>query len=136
MCLSVCYGDTEKVIITQFSQVQAELPVKTKTNGIKLITWGRRTYEKGKLPLGGWISFDSIEQGKWDRYFPKLVKIRAKKFLEHNVEGDNRWFDVIAGHFIQGVLLSQSTEQRVYVVTIVPVLFDNPYPRWPKLLVE
>lgn len=136
MCIAVCYIHDPKTIITHFAQPKALLPVKTKAQNMQLVSWGRRIDEKGSLPLGGWASLDSIKQGKWDQFFPKSVKIPVHKFMEQNVEGCSLWFDVTAGHWIQGLLIQHHQEQRVYIVTITPELPENPYQRWPRILCD
>lgn len=134
MCLAICYLDANRIIITYFSETTARLPIKTKNNEIKPLLWGRRQHEAGVLPLGGWISLDHLKQNKWDYYFPKPVKIPIKKFMEKDIEGSEQWFDIGAGQWVQGVILQEGTEQRVYIVTVMPQIPNNPYPRWPRIV--
>ena len=136
MCVAICYLHEKKTIINHFAQTKAVLPVKTKTQEIKLVPWGRRTGEAGQLPLGGWATLDAIKQGKWDHFFPQPVKILGQKFMEQDIEGRSLWFDVTAGYWLQGLLIQKNTEQRVYVVTIIPAVPDTSYQRWPRILCD
>jgi|GEM_PF-81436 len=136
MCVEVCYHLNGKTIITHFANPRAKLPVKTQTGETKLIPWGRRKGETGMLPLGGWASLESINKGWWDIHFPKMVKLPIAKFMEQDFEIRSDWFDVTTGFWIQGLLLQQNTEQRVYIVTILPELPDNTYGRWPRILAD
>lgn len=136
MCLGICYFDLNKTVITHFTQSKAMLPIKTKQQGTSLITWGRRTGEPGNLPLGGWASLDAIQQGKWDYYLPRPVKIAVNKFMEQDIEGRSMWFDITAGHWLQGLLIQEGTEKRVYVVTLTPDVPQTSYYRWPRILCD
>lgn len=136
MCVAVCYSENSKTIITHFPQAKATLPIKTKLQTIQPVIWGRRMEEAGRFPMGGWASLESIKQGKWDRFFPKSVKIPIKKFMEQDIEGRSLWFDVTGGNWLQGLLLENEAEQRVYIVTITPELPGSPYPRWPRILCD
>jgi hypothetical protein len=133
MCISICYVDKTKIVISYFAQPEAQLPVQMKSGDIEYLPWGRRQNESGVLPLGGWINWDLFRQGKFDYYLPKLVKIPIKKFMEADIEGRELWFDVIAGQYLQGVYLHEKEEQRVYVLTITPETPNNIYSRWPRI---
>lgn len=134
MCVGICYKTAERLIITHFAEPKASLPVQTKSQKIELISWGRRRREPGKLPLGGWITLPAIKQGQWDYYFPKAIKIPVLKFLEQDIEGQLRWFDVTAGHWIQGAILKDNDEIRAYIVIITPEELNQPYQRWPRII--
>lgn len=132
MCVAVCYANEKKTVITHFAQAKAMLLVQTKTTLNKLIPWGRRTSEVGRLPLGGWASLAAIEKGKWDYYLPKFVKISVNKFMEQDIESRSLWFDVTPGQWLQGLLLESEQEKRVYIVTLDLDILKTPYPRWPQ----
>lgn len=136
MCVGVCYLKENKTIITHFAQAKALLPIKTKNKEIKLLPWGRRTGEHSQLPLGGWAALESVQSGKWDFYRPKPVKIVVTKFMEEDFEGRSLWFDVTAGYWLQGLLIQEALEQRVYIVTLENDLPKTPYPRWPRILCD
>lgn len=133
MCLGVCYNETGKTTIVHFTESLARLPVQMKTQDVKFIPWGRRKGETGRLPLGGWASHETIKQGKWDYYLPKFVKIPAVKFLEQDFEGKLQWFDITAGHWLQGIFLQQGNEQRIYIITFTPETPESTYLRWPRI---
>ncbi len=134
MCTSVCYIINEKVVIIDFAQSNAMLPVHKNKDQIIQVLWGRRKKEAGKLPLGGWASQDSINNGKWDKYFPKVVKIPLLKFQENDFEGDSNWFDITAGQWVQGLLVQENEEKRVYIITLTPERICSTYNRWPSIV--
>lgn len=134
MCQSVCYVREKQIVITSFVETNARLPVLAKTGEIKCLTWGRRKDEAGILPVGGWISLEKFKQGQWDQYFPKQVKISVQKFMEADIEGQEKWFDVTPGQYLQGIYLQEQTERRIYIGTIIPEAENNVYPRWPCIV--
>jgi hypothetical protein len=113
-----------------FATNTAQLPIQTK-EGITLIPWGRRTKQKGKLPLGGCAYLDAIHAGNWDRYNPKGVRLWVRSFAEQDIEGRVHWHDITAGKWIKGLIAQEGVERRVYVVTLTRVLAETPYERWP-----
>ncbi len=56
--------------------------------------------------------------------------------MEHDIEGQCHWFDVINGKFLQGLLLREGLEQRIYVVTFTPNKAVTPFARWPLLAAD
>lgn len=125
-----------KVQISYFSQSKATLPVKLKNGEIKLVSWGRRLRENSIMPLGGWAPLAAIQQHKWNSFFPRAVKLPIKKFMKIDYEGTVQWHEVTKRQFIQGVLLQEEQETRVYIVTIIPERLDIYYNRWPRLLTD
>src|SRR5690348_8170309 len=97
MCVAVYYLLDKEPVITHFTNAKAKLPIKTRSNQLQLITWGRRPSEIGQLPLGGWITKELLDNGHWDCFFPKKVKILVSKFMEHTVEGHCEWSNVTNG---------------------------------------
>lgn len=134
MCNAIMYQHEQRTIISKFSHPFAKLPVLNSQDEIIQMTWGRRIHESGNLPLGGWASLDSINDGKWDQFSPKTVKIAADKFMEKNIEDKDSWFTVTKGQYLQGLAVSFNREKRVYIVTIAPELEDAQYFRWPKFI--
>jgi hypothetical protein len=134
MCLSVCYTDEERIVIASFAEAGAQLPIRTKAGASLYLPWGRRLGENGVLPLGGVIQSEALKRGAWNYYLPKAIKLPLVKFLEADIENRTHWFDVTAGQWIQGAILQEGNEQRVYIVTIIPTLKNNPYPQWPRIL--
>ena len=134
MCGGVIYYHNNQLITVYFPNPKASLPVKKKNGEQSLVLWGRRNNQEGSLPIGGWARLDSIHQGRWDKYFPKPVKIPALKFMEKDLMGVSHWFDVIEGQWIQGLLAQHGQEERVYVVTIAPEHEAAIHERWPRIL--
>ncbi|OOY41974.1 hypothetical protein BOV91_08635, partial [Solemya velum gill symbiont] len=48
------------------------------------------------------------------------VKIDVSSFMEKDYEGKSRWFDLLPGKYIQGLVAKNRNEQRIYVVTMEP----------------
>lgn len=134
MCGGVYYTHNEQDVRVYFPNPKAMLPVKTLPGNVLLLPWGRRQEQAGKLPLGGWARLDSIYAGRWDRWFPKPVKLPIKSFMEKDIEGHSHWFDLTQGQWIQGLVARDGSEQRVYVVTITPEMSDAVHERWPKVI--
>ena len=134
MCGGVYYTHLNQDIRVYFPNPKAVLPVKTRSGAVELLPWGRRKEQKGALPLGGWARLDSIYTGRWDRWFPVPVKLPIKQFMEKDLEGHTRWYDLTRGQWIQGLVARINHEQRVYVVTVEPELADAVHDRWPRLI--
>ncbi|MDG2229162.1 MAG: hypothetical protein P8L74_03470 [Gammaproteobacteria bacterium] len=134
MCSGVSYNHNGNHMRVYFPNPKAKLPVIAKDNQTKLILWGRRKGQSGRLPLGGWARLDSIHSGVWDRWFPKPVKIPVLSFMEKDHEGKSHWFDLIQGQWIQGLIAAENQEQRLYVVTIEPELEFSVHDRWPIVM--
>lgn len=134
MCGGVyyCYKDRETRVF--FPNPKATLPVRTRDGEIQLLPWGRRQHQVGKLPLGGWARLDSIYGGRWDRWFPRAVKLPIHSFMEKDIENKSHWYELTKGQWIQGLVARDNQEQRVYVVTIEPERDDAVHDRWPRIL--
>ncbi len=134
MCGGAYYllnGEPQRVY---FPNPQARLPVQRHSGECLLLPWGRRKQQAGSLPPGGWARLDSIYSGRWDRWFPKPVKIPLLSFMERDIEGRGHWFDITPGHWVQGLLAREQNEIRIYVVTIEPELESAIHERWPRIL--
>ena len=134
MCQALSYSYENKLFITHFTDFDARILVKTST-GFMLAKWGRRIDEKSKLPLGGWVSQELKAKGIYDKFFPKEVKISAVKFMELDIQGRCVWSDVTAGCWIDGLLLTEQNEHRVYIETFAPARSEIPFSRWPLISV-
>ena len=134
MCGGVLYNFNDQEIRTYFPNPKAMLPVLTKSSEVLLIPWGRRKEQAGSLPKGGWARLESIREGRWDRWFPRSVKLPITRFMEKDIEGESHWFDLTKGQWIQGLIAKAGEEQRVYVVTIVPEMPDAVHDRWPRIM--
>jgi len=134
MCGGVYYTIEGQDVRVYFPNPKATLPVRMKDQRITLLPWGRRKEQAGVLPLGGWARLDSIYAGRWDKWFPKPVKLPVKSFMEKDLEGQSHWFDLTKGQCIQGLIARDKHEQRLYVVTIAPELEDAVHNRWPRII--
>lgn len=134
MCGGVYYSCNGADIRVYFPNPKAQLPVRKKDGEVILLPWGRRREQAGILPLGGWARLDSIYAGRWDKWFPKPVKIPIKSFMEKDIEGISHWYDLTKGKWIQGVLVREGHEQRLYVVTVDPQRDDAVHDRWPRIM--
>jgi len=101
-----------------------------------VLTWGRREGESGALPVGGWARHESVLAGKWDRFFPKPVRLDIEAFMEKDNQGKSHWYPLTASNAIQALVARMDGEQRVYVVTITPTLPDQAaiHSRWPRIV--
>ena len=134
MCGGVYYSFSNDDLRVYFPNPKAMLPVVTRSGDPVLLPWGRRKEQSGELPKGGWARLESIHDGRWDRWFPKSVKIPVISFMEKDIEGQSHWFDLTQGQWIQGLIARDGDEQRVYVVTIAPEMPDAVHDRWPRIM--
>lgn len=134
MCGGVYYQALGTELRVYFPNPKACLPVKTKRGEVVLLPWGRRPAQAGVLPLGGWARLESLYAGHWDRWFPVPVKLPIHSFMEKDIEGQARWYDITAGKWVQGLVAREGKEQRVYVVTIEPHMSDAVHERWPRIM--
>lgn len=134
MCGGVYFSFEGEELRIYFPNPKAVLPVLRKDGGVVLLPWGRRKEQAGILPLGGWARLDSIHAGRWDRWFPVPVKLPIKSFMEKDIEGSTRWYDLTKGKYVQGLIAREGNEQRVYVVTVEPEMSNAEHERWPRVL--
>ena len=133
MCGGVQYSYQGEMKRVYFPNPHALLPVRLKNGDISYLPWGRRETQPGRLPLGGWARHQSIQQGVWNKWFPKPVKIIVDQFMEKDKNSESHWFELTKGQWIQGLLASNGDEKRLYVVTITPILQSAIHDRWPRL---
>ena len=134
MCGGVYYSMNGDDVRVYFPNPGAHLPVVTRSGGRRPLAWGRRSEQAGQLPLGGWARLDTIYAGRWDRWFPVPVKIPVKSFMEQDLEGHTRWYDLTRGQWIQGLVARHDHERRVYIVTLTPEMADAVHDRWPRIM--
>lgn len=134
MCGGVYFSFEGEELRIYFPNPKAVLPVLRKDGSVALMPWGRRKEQAGLLPLGGWARLDSIHSGRWDRWFPVPVKLPIKSFMEKDIEGSTRWYDLTKGKYVQGLIAREGNEQRVYVVTVEPEMSNAEHERWPRIL--
>jgi hypothetical protein len=135
MCGGVYFEYQGNVLRQYFPNPKAVLPVQKKEGSIILLPWGRRQSQAGNLPMGGWARLDSIYGGRWDKFFPKPLKIPVLSFMEKDFEGNPHWYDLNKGQYLQGLLARDNNEQRIYVVTIESALEDSQiHSRWVRVV--
>lgn len=136
MCIAVCYDLNKQNHIVNFSDSGAKIPVYTR-QGTQLVLWGRRKIETGVLPYGGNISKESLNQGLWDKYFPKKIRLPIQNFEILDLEGESKWFIVTHGCWLEGVILRDTHEIRVYLLMLsqIPKEPQGFYAHWPSIIV-
>lgn len=118
-----------------FSNYRAKLPMKENLTGAsEFVMWGRRKHEQGSLPFGGCVNFSEINSAEWSAWFPRVVIIPASCFIEQDIEGQSKCFNLTEGKWIQALLVKINTERRVYIVTIQPTEKNRLFERWPRIL--
>jgi hypothetical protein len=100
MCGGVYFKHGDDVLRVFYPNPKAVLPVLMADGKVQLIAWGRRQKQPGKLPMTGWARLDSIYSGRWDKYFPKPIKIPVLSFMEKDLEGVSHWYDLQKGQYI------------------------------------
>lgn len=116
-----------------FNYREAHLTINEK-KGTDSLPWGRREHERIKLPLGGWVRDDLLNQGNFDQWFPRSVLIVADAFCQYDFNGRAHWFSLVPGDNISGVILSDEEQRRVYIPLIFTERHDNHFLYWPKLV--
>lgn len=137
MCEAVRYFLEGELLSVTYSQASAKLPVLLRDGTITLLPWGRRKTQGGLLPVGGVIHIDVIYSGRWDKYFPKPIKIPYTAYMLRDFEGRLKWYEnlVPKTNFIQGLLAKEGNERRVYIVTREPTIdIADFHDRMPKLV--
>ena len=125
-----------------FKDEAATLPVLLTSGQVEMVQWGQNFVDKDPIfPRGSCARLDSVHKGKWDRFWPRPVKIEADKFMERDKKRQEHWFPVPHGGHIQGLLASYFEDggilkaQAIYVVTVLPpegmeIIHD----RWPRII--
>jgi hypothetical protein len=134
MCGGVTYIEGGAERHCDFTSPRASLPVITRRSGVVMVAWGRRRNEGGELPLGGWAWLESIRSGSWNGWQPKPVRLQLEGFMEQDIQGNNHWFKLTSGQWVQGLVAHHDGEQRVYVVTIHPQMPEAIHTRWPRIV--
>jgi hypothetical protein len=135
MCLAVSFDWQAKKRTCHYKSMNAVLPVKARS-GISLVPWGRRPHESGELPMGGWANYNDVLKGLWDKYIPKPVTLTVNQFLERDIEDNCHWHTLTRSQYIQGLLVQEGREVRVYVVTLVLPMLQTTFERWPRMLID
>ncbi|MDE1462321.1 hypothetical protein [Spartinivicinus poritis] len=117
-----------------FPNPKARLPVLQKDGSIVMVPWGRRENQPGNTPQGGWARLESIQRGAWQQFNPKPVKIVVTSFMEKDEAEQSRWFPLESHEIIQGLLATDGSFQRVYVVTEPHPQSTHDSGRWPRVI--
>ncbi len=134
MCGEALYKYEGREVRSAFPTPGARLPVARRHGALALLPWGRRRNESGTLPFGGWAHLEAIRGGKWDRWQPRPVRLVLRAFMETDIQGEDYWFELHSGQWVQGVVAHDGREQRVYVVTITPEMPEALHQRWPRII--
>ncbi len=134
MCSAVRFDFDGQRFEYRFTQYQARLPLLLKTGYCSLVSWGRRRNEVGSAPFGASVRLASIQAGRWDALQPKPVKIAVQGFMETDVMGHEHWFQVMPGQYIQGMLIQQQNQLRVYTVQLDCNGEDTFFQNWPRIV--
>lgn len=138
MCIAVCYDSNNHNVIVNFSDPFAQIPVYTK-QGPQLVIWGRCKRDSSALPFGGNLPKNYLMEGRWDKYFPKRVRISVQNFEMIDLEGQNKWYIITQGNWLEGVILRDHQEMRVYIVMLSPQSPKEPqgfYSHWPSIIID
>ncbi|MNJ42551.1 hypothetical protein D3C77_375230 [compost metagenome] len=129
------YTQTGEQLKIYFPNPRAALPVLgSESQEVIWVPWGRRREQSGKGPAGGWARQSSIEEGRWEKYRPTRVRIPAERFMEKDEGRVSHWFDLEAGQTIEGLVIGDGDQQRVYVITTeAPPDQAWVHDRWPSL---
>lgn len=128
------YTHTGEQLKIYFPNPKAALPVLGANGEAMWVPWGRRREQPGKGPAGGWARLSSIEEGKWEKYGPMRVRIPAARFMEKDGNKVSHWFDLKDDQVIEGLVIGEGEEQRVYVITTSPPAeHEWVHDRWPLI---
>lgn len=128
------YTRTGEQLKIYFPNPRAALPVLGASGEVIWVPWGRRREQAGKGPAGGWARLSSVEEGKWEKYGPMRVRIPALRFMEKDESKVSHWFDLEPNQVIEGIVIGEGEEQRVYVITTSPpVEHEWVHDRWPLI---
>ena len=134
MCGGVQFDYEGQTVKTFFPNPKARLPVLTQQGQSVLVPWGRREDQSGRSPQGGWARLESIQQGAWNRFSPRPVKIVVDAFMEKDTEGKSHWFMLEPDQFIQGLIATDDPLTRLYVVTEESEQSCHKKRRWPRVI--
>lgn len=134
MCRAVKFHFDEREWESRFGHSHAKLPVLDREQQILLRPWGRRPTERGKLPLGGIARLAHIHGNRWDKFFPKPVRVIVKSFCAVDVAGNEHWHVMTKGQFLQGLYARTEKEARFYLVVQDSPPEEAEYEVWPRIL--
>lgn len=109
MCGGIEYQGT-KVF---FPNLEARLPVLSKTGNVTWVPWGYRGGDRmPKFPNGGWARLESIKSGKWITWHPRPGLIACNRFIDKDAEG----------RFAQGRILTVISHMPYLVMFFLAIL--------------
>lgn len=75
--------------------------------------------------------------GKWSKCNPEVVQLAVIAFMEKDADRVSHWIDVPEGMAIEGLIVRQNDEARLYVVTEgPPTEYAWVHDRWPRLTIK
>ena len=136
MCAGLLLKDSEHRLY--FPNPKAVIYAYTEDGEAVSGRWGVRTEEEAggaDVPVTGWARFESLKNGRWNRFCPQKVYIPADSFMEKDKEGASHWFDLDENERILGVMLANGSENFIYIVT-VPSDEEKQkiHDRWPMIV--
>ena len=131
--------------VVLFESQTPQPAIRLTSGAVAFYPWGTRgpTYYAGdntpgwaiKFPVGGWAPLDGIRAGEWQRFEPRPVRILVTRFLQVGAFQVPRYFALLRGEFVQGLLATLSNDTRVYVVTVPePAEYADEQWYWPRIL--
>ena len=144
MCVGIEYFLDGKPVTVYFDSERPELPVRLRRGAIAFYRWGAqgRIYSDDNTP--GWLqkfpegchaSLESIRADRWINYEPKPARILASRFIQINSMRIPCYFELKRGEFIQGLIATIASNQRVYVVTVpAPPQHAAEWQDWPRIV--
>lgn len=136
MCHAITYVYKNAKGTVHFVDNNATLPVLTR-KGIKFVSWGRRFMEPGVLPQASWALLDDIKTDRWAKHNPLPVIIPATRFMYRDLYDHARWYTLMQGQALQGLLARVRNEKRLYIVTKQPhEVGRSAAGQWPRIIIR
>lgn len=137
MCKAVEVRDTDSEegasVKIYFSQPEAALPV-TLEDGTDLgwVRWGQHDEQQGLGPNGGWIEENqSLKEVKKSLNAQPAVG-RVDRYMVFDIDNAPHWFEVGAGQALKCLVIGETSERRVYLLTTrPPAQYFWVRDRWP-----
>lgn len=112
------------------------LPAQLRSGEVKLLPWGRREAQSGRLPMGGWAQLQLIHRGVWAKWNPLSVLLNVYGWMEKNYDSNLHWYAPAHEDLIQGLSADADDEQRLLVMTEVPLVLPGKHPRLPRIVMR
>jgi len=145
MCAGIEYLRDGKRVAVYFDSNSPELPVRQRGGTVRFCRWAARSaHYFSPDNLGGYAAkfpetccapLADIKVGKWTAYAPRPVRIVACRIIQLDRMIGPVYFALNAGEFIQGLVASIGSHERVYVVTVPsPTERADRWPEWPRIV--